>query len=316
MTIIRMLKWKTNEFLLADFIQIASKQSLYLAVMTGGARGALLKNLYDLYIHKLLFSPYFTTVKFYGMGKLLLENDIIQSMYVDCPVWPDDISRNHLCGKFMIAIRDFIYNSTCWWFLRICDDAIMNWDAFGPFYHDLTQQFNPLNGRFVQGDCIYKRSKTYAYLQGGSGYILSRYSAIEFEKDHLQFKLECDQTKNDDVSFGSWLSYSNYSRREITSRFFVGHQFQGYRQLIDLLRNTSTIPDCQVIKNRHHWRICRPFFTNLKNVVVWHEKNKSKTFFPLAQKFFSQLPGDLYFFQNSYKGEVCRSEYNIEGFWN
>ena len=316
MAIISMLKWKTTGFLLADFIQITSKQSLYLAVMTGGARGVLLQNLYDLYINKLLFSHYFTTVKFYGMGKLLLENDIIQSMYVDCPVWPDDISRNHLCGKFIIAIRDFIYNSTCWWFLRICDDAIMNWDAFLPFYQDLNKQINPLNDRFVQGDCIYKPDKNYAYLQGGSGYILSKYSAIEFEKDHLHFKRGCDIIKHDDRAFGLWLFRSNYSRREIASRFFVGHQFQGYNQLIDLLSNTSTFPDCQVIKNRQSWRICRPFFTNLKNVVVWHEKIKSKEFFPLAKTFFSQLPNNLYFFQNSHKGEVCQSEYNIEGFWD
>lgn len=288
-------------------------RTIYIAIMTGGARIRLLEYLYDIYLKDLLSQPFCGVVKLYGMGAIITNNSIIRDIYLDTQIIPNDISRNHLCGKLYLAINDFLNNSKCDWFLRLCDDTFINLKAFSLFFNELNQGTNPLKDKLVQGNCIHKLRRANSYPQGGSGMIFSRFSVIELLSNFEHFKEICYYIKNDDTSIGIWLYDRNYTFRSMANRYFVGHRFVGFDKIIDIISKNSTIKPCP-LKYQYNPNICRSFMTNLKNVVFWHDKARFMYFLPFAKKFIEELPEDLYFYQPDVRPRVCRSSLRIDGY--
>lgn len=299
-------------FLLDD---IKRQRTIYLAIMTGGARIKLLEYLYDIYIRDFMSQPFCAAVKLYGMGGMSTNNSVIRNIYIDSQIIPGDVSRNHLCGKLFLAINDFLNNSTADWFIRLCDDTFINMNAFDLFFNELNQNSDPLHDKLVQGNCIHKFRRSNAYLQGGSGIVFSRFSVIELLNTFDNLTKICNYVKNDDTSIGIWLRDRKYTFRSMANRFFVGHQFIGFKKVLDIISNYSKIEECP---HEYHYNpnICRSFMTNMRNIVFWHDRVKFLKFLPFAKKFISDLPSDLYFYQPGVRPKVCRSSKNLDKYFD
>lgn len=293
--------------------RIFKQRTIYVAIMTGAARSKLLEKLYYIWIKEFMTKSYCSVVKLYGVGEIYTDNSAIKNMYIDTQIIPNDISRNHLCGKFIIAINDFLTNSSAHWFLRLCDDTFINMKSFSLFYSELNQNTDPTHDKLVQGNCLHKGKKTYAYIQGGSGIILSRYSAIEFNKSFDHFSKVCHYVKSDDTTIGIWLRDNNYTFRSMANRFFVGHQFRGFHKIIDL-NNRSQIIKCPEVFPKNTRQVCRAFVTKLKNVAFWHDRAHFMNFLPYARDFVSNLTDNLYFYQEDVLPRVCYGSNITEGY--
>lgn len=307
----QMRQHKVINFMLEKF---KSSRTIYVAIMTGGARVKLLEQLYDIWIKEFILKPYCATVKFYGTGEVYTDNPAIKNMYINVQIIPSDYSRNHLCGKLFIAINDFLINTTADWLFRLCDDTFINMKAFNLFWKELNQNTNPQTDKLVQGNCIHKHKRTFSYIQGGSGIIFSRHSIIELNNTLNHFKELCTYVKNDDTTIGIWLRDRNYTFKSMANRYFVGHQFKQFHKIIDIIANDSLINECPSIIPRNYPKICRSFITNLKNVVFWHDRVHFLKFLPYARDFISKLPDNLYFYQTDYHPYACRGTNIVDGY--
>lgn len=287
-------------------MNITIHRSIFVAIMTGGARIRLIEKLYDIWLKDFLSKSYCDTIKLYSTGVIPNTNNLfIKESYVNCQIPSKDISRNHLCAKLYIAINDFLNNSKADWFLRLCDDTFINMNAFDSFFTELNLNTDPIHDKLVQGHCIHKHRRIYSYIQGGSGILFSRKSAIELNNTYDHFSTICLFVKNDDTSIGCWLHDRNYTFKSMTNRFFVGHQFQNYKKITDILSNTSNIEKCPTVFPTNSYA-CRSFIINLKNITFWHDRVHFLQFLPFARNFISNLPDNLYFYIDQYAPRVCR----------
>lgn len=271
--------------------------------MTGSARIKTIELIYDVWIKEFLKKSFCSKIRFFGHEKIETKNRYIQDNYIDSMKYDGDVSRDLLSSKLLASLQDFLNNSRADWFLRLCDDTFVNLRAFDRFYFDLNHDTDPLSERLIQGNCIYKTSDN-IYLQGGSGMVFSRFSALEFYSNFSFFKILSRNIHNDDTAIGAWLSHKKYSSKIITSRYFIGHLFRGFNTFINLTK--SGIMRCHFEASPPRSRFCRSFLTNLNEIVFWHDRVNFMKFLPYAERFVSTLPNDLFFYQVGHRPFVCR----------
>jgi hypothetical protein len=164
-----------------------------------------------------------------------------------------------LASKFIFALRFFLLHTHHRWFWRGTDDAIINFAKLPNFVEFLDRTYNPLTETVILGNCIGKDRES--FLQGGSGWVLSRRAAERVEALRWAWVPRIDHA--DDVRFTRVLDRLNVSLANATSPFFLGH---------DLYFNGETIagdcPGLATIKNPP----CAPFLVPLQDVVFFHEQ--------------------------------------------
>lgn len=278
-------------------------RTIYIAIMTDSSRIKSIELNYDAWIKEFLKKSFCSKIRFFGHQKIETNNRYIQDNYIDSMKYKGDISRDLLSSKLLVSLQDFLNNSSADWFLRLCDDTFVNLRAFDKFYFDLNHNIDPLSERLIQGNCIYKASDN-IYLQGGSGMIFSRFSALEFYSNFSFFKILSLNIHNDDTAIGAWLRHRKYSSKIITNRYFIGHLFKGFHTFINLTK--SSIMRCGFEVSPPRSRFCRSFLTNLNEIVFWHDRVNFMKFLPYVNQFVSTLPNDLFFYQIGSKPLVCR----------
>ena len=286
-------------------IQFFNFSKVFIAIMTGNKRVNKIEFDYNTWISVFLEQNYASWVRYYGIGSIETSNKEVEKLYVSTEVNISDVSRNHLCSKIKFAIEDFLFKTDASWFIRICDDTFVNMKTFKSFLDDLNQNYNPIKQFIVQGNCIGKEWKSYAYIQGGAGIIFSRFAAEQLLNEYDSFQNICNKIINDDTSLGIWLNSKNYSAYNATNRFFIGHHFRQVQFIDNFLTKNFILPNCPSKYAIHPNKGCRSFLTKLKSITFWHDKVKFHQFMPFAETVLANISDNIYYYQVSEKPEAC-----------
>jgi hypothetical protein len=210
-----------------------------------------------------------------------------------------------LSAKFFFSLRFFLENTTAEWLYRASDDGLINFDNLAPYLAYLDRKYKPLTESIIIGNCI--DSRKFSYLQGGTGYLISRHLA---ERMHI---LEGDYFQNlkqpEDVYFSDRVFKAfNLSLTESTSPFFLGHDvYDGH--LNALLRGQGeALPLCPNLSAV--WtKTCQKFIVPLQDTVFWHREgyvsdlNDSIDYFRL----FMGQPRHVMWWINRARPYLCRA---------
>jgi hypothetical protein len=150
------------------------------------------------------------------------------------------------------------------WIYRGCDDTVINFINFWAFIRHIERTFDPLHEKVILGNCL--QSPLLAYLQGGSGMLLSRYAA------QLIAPLATETVRNmtllDDLELGRVLPRLGIEISTATSTAFCGHSFKN-QLLVLRWGRLSSFPRCPRLTEIPG--SCQPFLARLRDIVFYHE---------------------------------------------
>jgi hypothetical protein len=210
-----------------------------------------------------------------------------------------------LASKFFFSLRFFLENSTASWFYRACDDTIINFVNLFPFIQSLDRRWQPRTQPVVLGSCI--DAARWSYLQGGSGFLLSRFAADQLIDERDAFIAGMDRPE--DVYFNTLLDATGVSLRSATCEFFMGHDVNTKHRRIITERNFDLLPSCPK-KRSIGKKQCRPFVVPLNDLVFWHQQYKNASFRQAIAwaKMIVALPRNVHWWSKRGKPHLCWSQ--------
>jgi hypothetical protein len=278
------------------------RDKLFIAVMTGAGRSPVLDVQSSTWRY-LISHPLVSDLRFFGWNPVQTTLPYIVAHYVDTPVERNDTSWNYLCSKMSLAVRLFVASSANW-FLRVCDDCVINLATFPLFYRELTEFADPLENRVIQGHLIGKKGRQYVYPQGGSGIVFSRFTANEIVQERDSFLHVCVHIHNDDRGIGIWMLKHNVSAWDATNRWFVGHTFLGQKGgavtipgMIDRLERCPARPVAE--------KGIRPYFNRANDIAFWHDRVPFPEFGPFVPAIRRKIPDNVWFYPGMTSPGLC-----------
>lgn len=218
-------------------------------------------------------------------------------------------SSYDLTAKFYFALKYFLEETDIDWFWRGTDDCIINFKTLDGFVQWLYQEHNPREEFVVYGQCIWKlrRERWNSYIQGGSGWVMSRKAAQEIV-GYYRWTMQ-NMKWAEDVVFGTLLQTffkDQISIRNTTSRFFCGHSPPIKERLMlfgSNLKNLSKCPDIRSVPDGE----CKRFVTPWADLVFFHEQWARLTFEGSLQhaKLIFNLPRNLQFYMDHSSVRPC-----------
>jgi hypothetical protein len=182
-------------------------------------------------------------------------------------------ARHHcdsdLAAKFFFGLRFFLLNSNIAWFWRGTDDSIINFAKLPKFVRYLNHLYDPYTQPIILGNCIHSMRVNFSgfegFLQGGSGWVISRRAAELIEPLGREWVPSVHTA--DDIMFNKLLQKLNISLFNATSEFFLGHDIRNWPGVT----KTQLLVSCEKVMNLSS-RICRRFTAPLQDIVFWHEQ--------------------------------------------
>ena len=173
------------------------------------------------------------------------------------------------------SAMEFFLETGYGWFWRGTDDTYVNFTRLSAFVSFLNRHYDPLRVLKVFGNCIpTQRFGVDGYLQGGSGWIMSR---LTVEKVFPLFEFGLRQMRSDasadDIVLTKILAKVGVDVKEAGSPAFLGHDFLPVRT--GEYHEIGRCPEVQSLSSRY----CRPFVASLSTIVFFHEANVSKEHF-------------------------------------
>ena len=129
------------------------------------------------------------------------------------------IKDRELHLKRYIGVKYFIEKTNYPWLWSIADDNIIITEQLDYLIQELNSKYDTNKDLVLLGHCISIPSGS--YLQGGSGYIMSRKFAKKFLKVAPYFF--SFYKSYDDVDFMSIMNFFNMSLRNMASPYMYGH---------------------------------------------------------------------------------------------
>jgi len=210
-----------------------------------------------------------------------------------------------LVTKFFFSLRFFVTETKDPWFYRCTDDVFVNFEALPEFLRQLDRKYDPLKAFVALGNCIQ------AFVQGGSGWVLSRFAATRFvlQQDHL-----LRMTRNaDDLAFTNWLRMFNVSLLPTNSGAILGRHFIGSDLTALLRRDISGIMTCRPVP-RENGR-CQTTLVPVRRIVFYHEMSPGRDLedgLLTAQAMWSANPS-LFWWQAESWPKLCVHKVPFDG---
>ena len=290
--------------LIIESANLSYEKNIYIAVMSGASLKDKINFTYSQWYEKLRYSNFTSGMGFFIDGKMKSISGEIPYHFVNDP---DDISTHKLISKLFAALKYFLEHSNAGWFLRICEDTVINLDTFPLFLKELNENFNPYQDFVIQGACLGKINTT--YLQGGSGFVFSRRAAYQIYQDYSWFRMMTNINKADDRLLGYYLSKIGVPPANFTSRWFLGHSFWKQESALKAVTNVSNIEKCTVPVSR---KGCRKFLTKVKDITFWHDRVPFDEFVLQHEKIRAATPDNLYFYVPINKPVLCLGDSTTE----
>jgi hypothetical protein len=104
------------------------------------------------------------------------------------------------------------------WIGRLFSDTVINFDRLLPYMRELDRRYDPLTDVVLRGDCV---APGFPYLQGGSGYILSR-RALEVLVPYARYSIWGFWEDHDDQRLGHVMGRLRIHAYPCGSSAFIG----------------------------------------------------------------------------------------------
>lgn len=193
---------------------------------------------------------------------------------------------------FIQSLYDFYYSTDLDWYVRTTDDCLVDIRKLPLFMNEIGDRKNPkrdviIKGHLVQSPVIVK-NRNFAYLHGGSGWIMSREAVRQFllhEQDYI-----------DEY-------YSEYAKGDDIVTFFMMNRMKLHPQQINSFRFLGIpLVDSSVEILEYNWyeevKICNTTIQlnpnmYLKDVVFWHAGRADMVTTVKGFKYLSDIPIEL-----------------------
>jgi hypothetical protein len=171
------------------------------------------------------------------------------------------------------TMRFFLQNTTAQWFYRATDDIIVNFALFPIWLRSIASRYRPLCDRAIIGNCLHGDDHGGGFLQGGSGFMISRGSLpILLEIQPVFFARLANNSAPiaEDVLLPRLMvEAANLTFFEATSPYITGNRIHYPHEAILLSGNIHRLPACPALSDIPT-EGCRPHLTSVKDIVVFH----------------------------------------------
>ena len=138
------------------------------------------------------------------------------------------------------------------------------------------------------------------FLQGGSGFIISRRAAEEIILYKKWILYEAELV--DDIRFSDVWKIIGVRMNEANSGFFLGHQFKGEMEIL-INRQYWKIPMCPSFNPQ---QTCGSRFHHLRDLTVLHTIWNHTQLKLAANSIFKHVPSNIYWHQNGMFPIICK----------
>jgi hypothetical protein len=207
----------------------------------------------------------------------------------------------------------FVANTTLRWFIRTTEDAFVHLKRLPQMIRELETLFDPLTDFVFKGQPI-PLSEQMLYVQGGSGWIMSRF-ACEFYRDHRK---SIDETYvamgiGDDVmpTILCGLRHIKWTEMESDKWSGITLSDEANQRLVD--SDYSNLPICPTTKfQQNDGRPGRA----LKDLVVWHSGRPEMMTVVAGYRVTAEAPSDVMLIHAHAAMTMCRSDPAQAEDWN
>ena len=225
------------------------------------------------------------------------------------------ISQGHIF-PFLTGMRYFYYNTTLRWMIRTTEDVYLDYDSFEKYLEVLENKYNPLTDLVVKGHlCV--AGVSWAFLHGGSGWLISRAFAKAFiEKESIILEEFFKSKSGDDMVSTYFRSEFNISQKEIHSNAFIGSPFTDLAIKILEKQSFDLIPDCKsdcFKKSSEHHHL------KLKDAVILHSGRKDLYSVVRGDYILKIIPNNIYLKPAGPQSNLCKHgkiEKNYKPYWS
>ena len=199
--------------------------------------------------------------------------------------------------KLASLLNYYIYNTTACWFARMTDDVYVNRYQIPSLIRKLNKRYDPLKDFFIGGSCLDYAGES--ILQGGSGFIFSRYAAIMYYSQILEWIRTL--SFYEDWHFTRHLPKFGFPIYNATLPEFIGHS---PRKIYMFLLNNGfkfLTPKCPQMPPLPK---CKRYLSRVNETIFWHDIQKyyySKNMF----YFVNKLPDNTYWYQDGEFAKFC-----------
>jgi hypothetical protein len=204
--------------------------------------------------------------------------------------------------KFFFIMDYILENTTSRWAWRGVDDCFLNFPKLWPFLDFLETRYDPLKDFVFLGHCLNVWTNT--FLQGGSGWLLSRFAAARlapFAESAMR-----SMKRYDDLEVADLLPKVGYHPVNGTCSVFSGHAFK--RQLAYLGDgNVGKLPRCPQDIAAFTGR-CPAVLGRARDIIFYHEwpKQPIRLTAKRARITFKISP-EVHFYNHRGRAWLCRA---------
>jgi hypothetical protein len=221
----------------------------------------------------------------------------------------DDPKSAELIAKFFFAVEYFLVATSAEWFWRGTDDVVINFPLLQPLINALNTRYDPLRELVFLGNCIHGGRDRPAFLQGGSGYLLSRSACEQLAPYAQHFALYA--RGQEDQYFGDFLrTHFGVTGQPMTSYNYLGYAMSEDEGEALLRQDYQMFMKCpEVRKLAQPTDICRRDVAPLQRIVFFHQSmtNFSQHEIRLAQAVFD-APLTIRYYMFMHVPRICKTE--------
>jgi len=208
----------------------------------------------------------------------------------------------NLVVKRYESARFLLRTTNAHWISVITDDVMVNLDSIESMLKDQYQKGNPNTADFWFGNCI---DVPWRYLQGGSGYIMSRRTSERFIKPEIGLKWIKNLNDADDIYVSQAIFMLGMSVKRGTSGRFIGHNLT--REHFQILKSRR-FQDLPICPHETHSRYCNPGMWPLKDVAFFHQGKLDETVEIYRSVAERNIPDYVYWFQKGMVPHLCKQK--------
>lgn len=160
----------------------------------------------------------------------------------------------------------FLKNTNADFYISSTDDIIVDFLRINEFASILNKKYDTNKDLILLGNCQALPHVSATYIQGGSGYIMTRRMAIEFVKHSKRWLDEPDQI--DDIDIAKFLGYIGLKPANGTVPYMIGHPITEF--------NVKEFDPSKLQKCGDFYEpLCRQGIHNLRDVYIIHTYSNS-----------------------------------------
>jgi len=204
------------------------------------------------------------------------------------------------CIKRVYSVDYFVHNTTADFLALITDDVYVDLENLKEFINDMYSYGDPKTEPMVFGHCI---DVEWVYLQGGSGYILSRRAAelmIRYGYEHMNALFEYD-----DIYFTRWFMKLGISMYETSSDRVIGHDFLGSNVHQIISHDWGRFPTCPETLDSVYCKV-GPFRIN--RLAIFHQKSHQSAIDFGRAVGKRDIPNNIYWYQKGLFNYLCKKD--------